>query len=339
MDNLINEAGATKTPEKHITVLLDEAVNGLAIKSDGIYIDGTFGRGGHSRHILKQLGESGQLIAIDRDPRAIATAQKLMDEDPRFSIVHGPFSNLASYVNEMELAGKIDGILLDLGVSSPQLDDAERGFSFMRDGPLDMRMDQSQTLSAATFIAEAEIGEIAKVLQVYGEEKFARLIASRIIDRRETHPFETTKQLADFIEAVIPKRAQNNKAGGKSKHAATRSFQAIRIHVNNELGDVERLLDDAINILKVGGRLVIISFHSLEDRMVKRFIRAQEKGPEVPRHIPVISIARPEHFISVGKAVKAGEHELDENIRSRSAVLRIAEKAPAVEGVTVEMIK
>ena len=323
----------------HYSVLLQESIDAMPSVEAGVYIDGTFGRGGHSKLLLSKLDSHAKLIAFDKDKAAHTFAADAFADEPRLHMVHDSFANMAKQVETMGLLGQVDGIMLDLGVSSPQLDEAERGFSFMRDGPLDMRMDQSQTLSAATFIAEAEIGEIAKVLQVYGEEKFARLIASRIIDRRETHPFETTKQLADFIEAVIPKRAQNNKAGGKSKHAATRSFQAIRIHVNNELGDVERLLDDAINILKVGGRLVIISFHSLEDRMVKRFIRAQEKGPEVPRHIPVISIARPEHFISVGKAVKAGEHELDENIRSRSAVLRIAEKAPAVEGVTVEMIK
>ena len=323
----------------HYSVLLQESIDAMAVEAEGVYVDGTFGRGGHSKLLLSQLGENAQLIAFDKDIAAHDYAREVFSHEGRLHMVHDSFANMSAQLESRGLLGKVDGIMLDLGVSSPQLDEAERGFSFMHDGPLDMRMNQDQKLTAAIFIAEADVGEITRVLRVYGEEKFARLIASRVVEQREKKPFETTKQLADFIEAVIPTRAQRKKGGGKKKHAATQSFQAIRIHVNDELADVERLLDDALSMLKIGGRLVVISFHSLEDRMVKRFIRAQEKGPEVPRHIPIISIARPEHFISVGKAIKAGEGELDENIRSRSAVLRIAEKVAAVDGVTVEMSK
>ena len=316
-------------------MLLQESINALPNVAGGVFIDGTFGRGGHTRLLLSQLGEGAQVIAFDKDKAAHDFAAVEFAGESRLHMIHDSFAQMAAHVESMGLLGQVDGIMLDLGVSSPQIDEADRGFSFMHDGPLDMRMDQNQALSAATFIAEATTSQIARVLQVYGEEKFARLIASRVVERRENAPFETTKQLADFIEAVIPKRAQKNKAGAKSKHPATRSFQAIRIHVNDELADVERLLADAIKILKVGGRLVVISFHSLEDRMVKRFIRSQEKGPTVPRHIPIVSIARPEHFISVGKAIKASDGELDENIRSRSAVMRVAEKSAAVDGVQV----
>ena len=320
----------------HYSVLLKESIDAMPAVDSGVYVDGTFGRGGHSRLLLSTLDADATLVAFDKDKAAHAYAAANFADESRLRMVHDSFANMSSQLDAMGLLGEVDGIMLDLGVSSPQLDEAERGFSFMHDGPLDMRMNQEQSLSAATFIAEAEVGEIAKVLQVYGEEKFARLIASRIVEQREKKPFETTKQLADFIEAVIPKRAQKNKGGGKHKHPATRSFQAIRIHVNDELADVERFLADAINILKVGGRLVVISFHSLEDRMVKRFIKSQEKGPVVPRNIPITSIARQEHFVSVSKALKASDHELDENIRSRSAVLRVAEKMPAIDGVHIE---
>ena len=320
----------------HYSVLLSESIDAMPSVDGGVYVDGTFGRGGHSRLLLSKLDADATLIAFDKDKSAHAFAADHFSDEPRLRMVHDSFANMSSQLNAMGLLGKVDGIMLDLGVSSPQLDEAERGFSFMHDGPLDMRMNQDQYVSAATFIADAEVGEIAKVLQVYGEEKFARLIASKIVEQRERVPFETTRQLADFIEAVIPKRAQKNKGGGKHKHPATRSFQAIRIHVNNELSDVERLLSDAISLLKIGGRLVVISFHSLEDRIVKRFIKSQEKGPVVPRNIPITAVARPEHFVSVGKALKASDEELDENIRSRSAVLRIAEKVPAVDGVYIE---
>ncbi|MFT6984530.1 MAG: 16S rRNA (cytosine1402-N4)-methyltransferase [Psychromonas sp.] len=306
---------------EHITVLLDEAVNGLALKKDGIYVDGTFGRGGHSRHILKQLGENGRLIAIDRDPRAIATGQALMKEDPRFTLIHGPFSELAQYIKELDLAGKIDGVLLDLGVSSPQLDDPERGFSFMRDGPLDMRMDPTSGISAADWLAKADIDDIGWVLKTFGEEKFAYRIARAIVADREQTPFLRTLQLAQLIERLCPKRE-------KKKHPATRSFQAIRIYVNSELEEIHKVLDGALEILAIGGRLSVISFHSLEDRIVKRFIRKQEKGREYPAGLPLTEaqMEKGNTLKSVAKALKPGELEISENPRARSSVLRVAEK-------------
>ena len=306
---------------EHITVLLDEAVNGLAIKKDGIYVDGTFGRGGHSRHILKQLGENGRLIAIDRDPRAIAVGEALMKEDPRFTIVHGPFSGLADYIKELDLVGKIDGVLLDLGVSSPQLDDAERGFSFMRDGPLDMRMDPTSGISAAEWLATADVDDIGWVLKTFGEEKFAYRIARAIVADREETPFLRTLQLAQLIERLCPKRE-------KKKHPATRSFQAIRIYVNSELEEIHKVLDGALEVLAIGGQLSVISFHSLEDRIVKRFIRKQEKGREYPPGLPLTEaqMKQGKTLKSKGKALKPGVQEIKENARARSSVLRVAEK-------------
>ncbi|MEH6453528.1 MAG: 16S rRNA (cytosine(1402)-N(4))-methyltransferase RsmH [Psychromonas sp.] len=306
---------------EHITVLLDEAVNGLALKKDGIYVDGTFGRGGHSRHILAQLGENGRLIGIDRDPRAIAVGEALMKEDPRFTIVHGPFSGLAEYVKELDLAGKVDGVLLDLGVSSPQLDDAERGFSFMRDGPLDMRMDPTSGISAAAWLAKADVDDIGWVLKTFGEEKFAYRIARAIVADREETPFLRTLQLAQLIERLCPKRE-------KKKHPATRSFQAIRIYINSELEEIHKVLDGALDILAIGGQLSVISFHSLEDRIVKRFIRKQEKGREFPPGLPLTEeqMAGGKTLKSMGKALKPGAQEVSENARARSSVLRIAQK-------------
>ncbi|WP_019615038.1 16S rRNA (cytosine(1402)-N(4))-methyltransferase RsmH [Psychromonas ossibalaenae] len=305
----------------HITVLLDEAVNGLALKKDGTYVDGTFGRGGHSRHILKQLGENGRLIAIDRDPRAIAAGHELMKEDSRFTIVHGPFSGLADYVKELGLQGKIDGVLLDLGVSSPQLDDAERGFSFMRDGPLDMRMDPTSGISAADWLAKADADDIGWVLKTFGEEKFAYRIARAIVADREETPFLRTLQLSQLIERLCPKRE-------KKKHPATRSFQAIRIYVNSELEEIHKVLDGALEILAVGGQLSVISFHSLEDRIVKRFIRKQEKGRQYPPGLPLTDAQMQfgKTLKSVGKALKPSAAEIKENARARSSVLRVAKK-------------
>lgn len=316
---------------EHITVLLDEAVNGLALKKDGIYVDGTFGRGGHSRHILKQLGENGRLIAIDRDPRAIATGQALMKEDPRFTIIHGPFSGLAQYIKELDLAGKIDGVLLDLGVSSPQLDDPERGFSFMRDGPLDMRMDPTSGISAADWLAKADVDDIGWVLKTFGEEKFAYRIARAIVADRVETPFLRTLQLAQLIERLCPKRE-------KKKHPATRSFQAIRIYVNSELEEIHKVLEGALDILALGGRLSVISFHSLEDRIVKRFIRKQEKGREYPAGLPLTEaqMEKGKTLKSIGKALKPGELEVAENPRARSSVLRVAEKIDQPERHSVE---
>lgn len=308
---------------KHTTVLLDEAVNGLNIREDGIYIDGTFGRGGHSRLILSQLGEKGRLIAIDRDPQAIAAAADITD--PRFSIIHGPFSALAEYVTERDMVGKIDGILLDLGVSSPQLDDAERGFSFMRDGPLDMRMDPSRGQSAAEWLLNAEEADIAFVLKTYGEERFAKRIARAIVERNREQPMTRTRELAEVIAVATPVK-------DKFKHPATRSFQAIRIWINSELEEIDTALKGAVEVLAPQGRLSVISFHSLEDRLVKRFMRDQSRGPQVPAGLPMT-----EHQLRAlgGRELKLlgkmspGDAEVAENPRARSSVLRIAEKTDA----------
>ncbi|MBD9660275.1 MULTISPECIES: 16S rRNA (cytosine(1402)-N(4))-methyltransferase RsmH [Pantoea] len=305
---------------KHTTVLLDEAVNGLNIREDGIYIDGTFGRGGHSRLILSQLGEKGQLIAIDRDPQAIAAAAEI--NDPRFSIVHGPFSALAEYVEERGLTGKIDGVLLDLGVSSPQLDDAERGFSFMRDGPLDMRMDPTRGQSAAEWLMSAEEADIAFVIKTYGEERFGKRIARAIVERNRDQPMTRTKELATVIAAAMPVK-------DKFKHPATRTFQAIRIWINSELEEIDTALKGALSVLAPGGRLSIISFHSLEDRLVKRFMRDQSRGPQVPAGIPMtesqLKALGGRELKTLGKLIP-GEAEVNENPRARSSVLRIAER-------------
>ncbi|MDI9220427.1 16S rRNA (cytosine(1402)-N(4))-methyltransferase RsmH [Pantoea sp. EA-12] len=305
---------------KHTTVLLDEAVNGLNIREDGIYIDGTFGRGGHSRLILSQLGANGQLLAIDRDPQAIAAAAEI--QDPRFSIVHGPFSALADYVEERGLTGKIDGVLLDLGVSSPQLDDAERGFSFMRDGPLDMRMDPTRGQSAAEWLMSAEEADIAFVIKTYGEEKFGKRIARAIVERNREQPMTRTKELATVIAAAMPVK-------DKFKHPATRTFQAIRIWINSELEEIDNALKGAMSVLAPGGRLSIISFHSLEDRLVKRFMRDQSRGPQVPAGIPMtesqLKALGGRELKTLGKLIP-GEAEVNENPRARSSVLRIAER-------------
>ncbi|WP_417614347.1 16S rRNA (cytosine(1402)-N(4))-methyltransferase RsmH [Oceanisphaera sp.] len=305
--------------QTHITVLLDEAVNGLNIRPDGIYVDGTFGRGGHSRHILSQLGPNGRLLAIDRDPQAIAEAANI--DDPRFQILHGPFSRLAEMMEEQGLTGKVDGVLLDLGVSSPQLDEAERGFSFQKDGPLDMRMDTTSGQSAADWLAEADEAEIAWVLKNYGEEKFARKIARAIVFDRATEPYTRTRALAQMIARVSPSK-------DKHKHAATRSFQAIRIHVNGELDEIEQALNGSLDVLAPGGRLSVISFHSLEDRIVKRFIRKQEKGPEVPPGLPLTEaqLSGGRLLKSIGKAQKPSPGEVEANPRARSSVLRVAER-------------
>ena len=308
---------------KHKTVLLDEAVNGLNIRGDGIYIDGTFGRGGHSRLILSQLGPDGQLLAIDRDPQAIQAAQSITD--PRFTIVHGPFSELSHYVRERGLEGKIDGILLDLGVSSPQLDDPERGFSFMRDGPLDMRMDPSRGLSAAEWLQKADAEDIAWVLKTFGEERFAKRIARAIVERNRELPMTRTKELAELIAAATPIR-------DKHKHPATRSFQAIRIYINSELEEIERALDGALEVLAPGGRLSVISFHSLEDRIVKRFMRQHSRGPQVPAGLPMTEQQLSElggRSLKVGGKMMPSEPEVAENPRARSSVLRFAERTGA----------
>lgn len=305
---------------QHITVLLHEAVDALAIKQDGIYVDGTFGRGGHSRLILEKLGPQGRLIAIDRDTRAIEQA-KLID-DPRFHMIHGEFSNVKHYIADLNLMGKVDGFLLDLGVSSPQLDDPMRGFSFMRDGPLDMRMDVTKGISASEWLMQSDEDDIAWVLKTFGEERFAKRIARAIVAQNRLQPITRTLELAALIDSASPIKERH-------KHAATRSFQAIRIYINSELEEVENALKDSLDILSDHGRLAVISFHSLEDRIVKQFIAKQSKGPEMPRGLPLTEQQIKQYgsatVKSLGK-VKPSKSEIEQNPRSRSAILRVAER-------------
>lgn len=305
----------------HITVLLDEAVEALDARVDGCYLDGTFGRGGHSRLLLSKLGPDGRLLGFDKDPQAIATGQALAAEDGRFVIVQRSFAEMAAVIAEQGLAGKVQGVLMDLGVSSPQLDDPERGFSFMNDGPLDMRMDPTRGVSAAEFIAQAPEEEIARVFKEYGEERFARRMARAVVLRREAEPFLRTGDLAEVLKVANP-------AWEKGKNPATRAFQGLRIHVNNELGDLEAGLEAALDALEVGGRLVVISFHSLEDRIVKLFMRRLAKGEadNLPRNLPVRFEAFVPKIKVHGKPQFASEAELKANPRSRSAVMRVAEK-------------
>lgn len=304
----------------HTTVLLNEAVNGLNIVPDGIYVDGTFGRGGHSQLILSQLGTQGRLLAIDRDPQAIAAARGI--DDQRFSIVHGRFSSLAEYVYQHHWQGRVKGVLLDLGVSSPQLDDAQRGFSFLRDGPLDMRMDTTQGQPAAQWLQSASEEDIARVLKTFGEERFAKRIAQAIVQRNRKHPLTRTAELAALVAAVVPVKE-------RFKHPATRTFQAIRIWLNGELDEVEQGLRGAMEVLAPEGRLVVISFHSLEDRMVKRFMRDNSRGPQIPAGLP-LSEAQISRLggcqLKILERQKPGQAEVELNPRARSSVLRIAEK-------------
>ncbi|WP_444915746.1 16S rRNA (cytosine(1402)-N(4))-methyltransferase RsmH [Microbulbifer sp. TRSA007] len=303
--------------ELHRSVLLREAVDALVTEPDGFYIDGTFGRGGHSASILEHLGPNGQLVGVDKDPQAVEFAEQRFSGESRFSIWHGSFADMDKAAGQA--AGKVSGILLDLGVSSPQLDQAERGFSFMQDGPLDMRMDTSRGISAAEWVNTEAEAEMARVFKEYGEERFARRMAAAIVKRRLEKPFERTLDFAEVVKEANP-------AWEKGKHPATRVFQAIRIHINGELDDLQSVLDKSLQLLAPGGRLVIISFHSLEDRMVKRFIREKERGPQLPRGLPVMDSQIAKSLRSVGKAVKANTVEVDENQRSRSAVMRVAEK-------------
>ncbi|MFZ7172480.1 16S rRNA (cytosine(1402)-N(4))-methyltransferase RsmH [Avibacterium volantium] len=320
----MNAQNLFSSPE-HFTVLLNEAVDGLALKEKGIYIDGTFGRGGHSRLILSRLSQDGRLIAIDRDPRAIAAAAQI--QDPRFQIEHNSFSAIPEICEKLGLSGKIDGILLDLGVSSPQLDEAERGFSFMKDGPLDMRMDTTQGLSVTEWLQQVSEQDLAWVLKTFGEERFAKRIAQAIVNYNKnarqngTEPLSRTLQLAELIAQSVPFK-------DKHKHPATRSFQAIRIFINSELEELERVLQGALQVLAPQGRLSIISFHSLEDRMVKHFMRKQSKGESLPKGLPLREdqIQRSQTLKTIGKAIMPSEQEIAQNARSRSAVLRIAER-------------
>jgi 16S rRNA (cytosine1402-N4)-methyltransferase len=306
----------------HEPVLLDEVLAGLAVQADGRYCDATFGRGGHTAAILGALGPDGRLIAIDRDPAAIEYGRQRFGAEPRLTLIRGSFGRLEQLVRAAGVDDGLQGVLLDLGVSSPQLDDAARGFSFMQDGPLDMRMDNESGQSAAGWLARASEREISDVLHSLGEERFARRIARAIVEARRAAPIERTAQLAAIIAGAVPTREPG-------KHPATRSFQAIRIHVNRELEALEAALPQAVRLLAPGGRLCVISFHSLEDRIVKRFIRREAQGdpvyaglPEVPPH------ARPT-LRKAGAAVTAGEAELARNPRARSAVLRVAERLAA----------
>lgn len=307
------------TQHQHITVLLQEAVEALVTDPSGFYVDGTFGRGGHSALVLQQLGGEGRLLAIDKDLAAIAVAGQRFAQEPRFAIAHASFAELAELIEARGMRGKVDGVLLDLGVSSPQLDDAERGFSFQNDGPLDMRMDQTRGLSAAEWVNTADEADIAWVLKEYGEERFAKRMARAIVAEREKKPFARTGHLAEVIKAANP-------AWEKGKHPATRAFQAIRIQVNSELTDLEAVLQQALDVLAIGGRLVVISFHSLEDRVVKRFIRRQEQGDPVPKGMPIRDEQLNKRMRSCAKAAKASDSEVGANVRSRSAIMRVAEK-------------
>lgn len=303
---------------RHQPVLLEEAVEALSVKPDGIYLDGTFGRGGHSRAILARLTEQGRLFSLDRDPAAVAAGKELAEQDARFFMEQGNFAELERFVLEWGIEEGLDGILLDLGVSSPQLDDPDRGFSFMEEGPLDMRMNPTQGVSAAEWLAEVPEREMARVFWEYGEERFARRIARSIAMTRQHQRLDTTAQLAQLIEGTVGRREKN-------KHPATRCFQAIRIYINNELASLEKGLAAAIRWLRPGGRLVTISFHSLEDRLVKRTIREAARPGVVRRNIPQHPALEPS-LKAVGKAIRPSERELSVNPRARSAVMRIAEK-------------
>jgi len=305
----------------HLPVMFAEALQQLAIKEDGVYLDCTFGRGGHSQGILNLLGPSGRLLAFDRDLDAINSdyAQAMLD-DKRFELKHTPFSELENIVASEDLVGKVDGILMDLGVSSPQLDNPERGFSFLRDGPLDMRMDGNAGVTAAQWLTVVGEEELVKVLFEYGEERFARRIAHAIIEKRVNSPITTTRELAKLIEDVVPVKE-------KHKHPATRSFQAIRIEINSELDELKTVLQQSARILKPGGRLVVISFHSLEDRIVKRFIRAESGAKYNPGRLPIKEVDIAKGILKkTGKALKAGQQEIAQNPRARSAIMRVAEK-------------
>ena len=305
--------------EKHIPVLRQPVLDGLGLKPDGTYIDGTFGRGGHSRAILEQLGPDGRLLAIDRDPQAVAEADATLTADPRFELIRGEIAQLDNIALERSLQGKVDGLLLDLGVSSPQLDEPGRGFSFQTDGPLDMRMDTSQGQSAAEWLAAVDPRELRRVLRKYGEEPQAGRIAAAVIAARQVQPIRTTGELADIVSSAAPRR-------GAKRHPATRTFQAIRMVINDELGQLDAALEASPALLRKGGRLCVISFHSLEDRRVKRFMRNASREPEPYRGLPDVPAELRPSFRVVGRAVSASAAEIDANPRSRSARLRIAER-------------
>ena len=306
----------------HVPVLAQEAVTALAIRPDGVYVDATFGRGGHSRLILAQLGPAGRLIALDRDPDAIRAGAALQDR--RLTLVKRAFSALGAALDELGVA-QVDGILLDIGVSSPQIDDAARGFSFRADAPLDMRMDPESGLSAADWLATAAEGEICEVIRTYGEERFAKSIARAIVAARQEDPIRSTGQLAKLIAATVKRHEPG-------QHPATRSFQAVRIYINRELEELSAVLPQCVDRLHPGGRLAVISFHSLEDRIVKRFMRDEAMGEQPPRRLPIpAAMLKPGRLKLVGRAQHASDAEVAVNPRARSAVLRVAERVSAAE--------
>ncbi|HLF98616.1 MAG TPA: 16S rRNA (cytosine(1402)-N(4))-methyltransferase RsmH [Methylococcaceae bacterium] len=303
------------TDAAHVPVLLEEVLAGLAIREDGFYVDGTFGRGGHSAAILRRLGPEGRLLALDRDLQAVESPEsRALQADERLKVLHAPFSRLAECVALRGWTGKAAGILLDLGVSSPQLDDPARGFSFLHDGPLDMRMDATRGVGAAEWLARAKEAEIAEVLKVYGEERFAGRIARAVVEERGREPVLTTRRFAAIVDKAQPFRDRH-------KHPATRAFQALRIYLNRELEELEQVLQQAVEVLQPGGRLAVIAFHSLEDRIVKRFMRDAERGGSAGAMQHSVPTLR-----RIGKALQPGAAEQDANPRSRSAVLRVAER-------------
>lgn len=308
-----------ESDSEHQPVLLEEAINALNIKADGIYVDATFGRGGHSKSILDCLNDSGRLLALDQDPEAVAYGRRKFDKDKRIEIVHCNFRKVAQMAAERNLVEKVDGVLMDLGVSSPQLDDAHRGFSFTRSGPLDMRMNIEEGDSAMQWLAKVSLDDLTYVLRKYGEEKSARRIARAIVESRENREITDTRQLAEIIVNAVP-------GYEKHKHPATRSFQAIRIYINEELQALEEGLQAAVSVLAVAGRLAVISFHSLEDRIVKRFMRNLASPPALPAGLPIMNADSVVPYRLVGKPVVPGEEEIKRNPRARSARLRVLER-------------
>lgn len=309
----------TQFKNEHQPIMVAEVLEALSIRNNGIYVDATFGRGGHSTAILEKLNSNGRLLAMDKDPSAAVVASDLAKNDPRFVFEAAPFSELQHFCQSQAVMGNVDGLLLDLGVSSPQLDDETRGFSFQKEGPLDMRMDNARGVSAAEWINQVSEEDLGYVLHTYGEERFHRRIAAAIVKAREAAPITSTLQLANIIKTAHPNWETH-------KHPATRSFQAIRIYINHEMEELENVLAQSVSILKQGGRLVVLSFHSLEDRMVKQFIRQHAMGDAHPRHLPILQNDLKPTLRKVGGAAKPSAKEMASNVRARSAVLRVAEK-------------
>lgn len=303
----------------HRPVLLEEALSGLNIRPDGRYVDGTFGRGGHAQAILQRLSPKGALLVMDRDPQAISAAQQMFADDQRVCIAQGSFATLGRVISMHNWHDRVDGVLLDLGVSSPQLDDPDRGFSFMRDGVLDMRMDPDAGISVAQWLKDVSQLQLAQVLRDYGDERYAKRISKAIVKYRESAPITSTAQLAKIIATAHPKWE-------RGKNPATRCFLALRIFINDELGELQSGLSEILNYLDKGGRLVVISFHSLEDRIVKRYFRSQSRGDHYPRDLPVTHEQMNPQLKTRGKPIRPSQDEIDRNLRSRSAVLRVAEK-------------